>query len=98
MVGAPVLESLEHSVQEKALDDRPMAGIAALDLLEHSVPDVDMNSLWIAPWDAGGTFRIGSRPDVAIRRDRLHCVVQYFGELARTCVIDLYVGVSTTPI
>ena len=65
-----------------------MAGLAALDQLEHSVLDVDMNSLWMAPWDAGGTFRIGSRPEVAIRRDRL----------ARTCVIDLYAGVSTTPV
>ena len=26
------------------------------------------------------------------------CVVQYFGGLAMTCVIDLYAGVSTTPV
>ena len=98
MVGVPVLESIEHSVPEKALDDRPMAGIAVLNPLEHSVLDVDMDSLWMAPWDAGGTFRIGSRPEVAIRRDRLGCVVQLscrpafpaagylgcFGGLART--------------
>ena len=74
--------------------------------------DVNMDSLWMAPWDAGGTFRIGSRPEVAICRDRLRCVVQLscrpafpavgylgcFGGLARTCVIDLYAGVSTTPV
>ena len=89
-----------------------MAGIAVLDPLEHSVLDVNMDSLWMAPWDAGGTSRIGSRPEVAIRRDRLRCVVQLscrpafpaagylgcFGGLARTCVIDLYAGVSTTPV
>ena len=67
-----------------------------------------MDSLCMAPWDAGGTFRIGSRPE--IRRNILRCVVQlsrrpvfpdvgyfgYFGGLARTCVSDLYAGVSTT--
>ena len=36
--------------------------------------NVDMISLWMAPWDAGGIFRIGSRPEMAIRRDRLRCV------------------------
>ena len=59
---------------------------------------MDMISLWMAPWDAGGTFRIGSRPEMAIHRDRLHCVVQYFGGLAWTSVIDLYAGVSTAPV
>ena len=98
MVGAPVLELIEHSVPEKALDDRSMAGIVVLDPLEHSVLDVHMDSLWMAPWDTGGTFQIGPRPEVALRRDRLRCVVQCFGGLARTCVIDLYAGVSTTPV
>ena len=60
--------------------------------------DVDMISLWMAPWDAGGTFRMGSRPEMATRRDRLRCVVQYFGGLAWTSVIDLYAGVSTAPV
>ena len=55
--------------------------------------DVNMNSLWMVPWDAGGTFRIGSRPEVVIRRDRLRWVVQLscrptFGGLVGTCVID----------
>ena len=68
MVGAPVLELIEHLVPEKALDNRPMAGIAVLDPLEHSVLGVDMDSLWMTPWDAGGTFRIDARPEVAIRR------------------------------
>ena len=96
--GAPVLEPLEHSVPEKALDDRPMVGFAAREPLEYSVFDVDMISLWMAPWDAGGTFRIGSRPKMAICRDRLRCVVQYFGGLAWTSVIDLYAGVSIAPV
>ena len=60
--------------------------------------NVDMISLWMAPWDAGGTFRIGSRPKMAIRRDILCCVVQYFGGLAWTSVVDLYAGVSTAPV
>ena len=112
MVGAPVLESIEHSVPEKALDDRPMAGIAVMDPLEHSVLDVDMDYLWMAPMDAGGTFRIGPRPEVAIHKNKFHCVIQLscrpafpaagylgcFGGLAKTCVIDLYAGVSTTPV
>ena len=101
--GVPVLEPLEHSVPEKALDDRPMAGIAVLDLPKHAVLDVNMNSLWMAPWDAGGTFQIGSLPEVVIRRDRLRWIVQLscrpaFGGLTGTCVIDLYAGVSTTPV
>ena len=68
--GTPVLEPLEHSIPEKTLDVRPMVGFAARGPLEHSVLDVDMYSLW----EAGGTFRIGSRPEMAIRRDRLRCV------------------------
>ena len=94
--GAPVLVPLENSVPDKALDDRLMVGVAARNPLGHSVFDVDMISLWNAPWDAGGMFRIRSRSEMAIRRDRLRCVVQYFRGLARTGVIDLYTGVLIT--
>ena len=104
------MEVWHRSALITALDGRPMAGITVLEPLEHSVLVVDMDSQWMAPWDAGGTFRIGSRPKMAIRRDILCCVVRlscrpvfpaagylgYFGGLARTCVIDLYTGVSTT--
>ena len=75
-----------------------MVGLAARNPLEHLVFDVDRISLWMAPWDVGGMFRIRSRSELAIRRDRLRCVVQYFRGLARTGVIDLYAGVSTTPV
>ena len=51
----------------------------------------------MVPWDAGGTFLIGSRSEMAIRKDILRCVIQYFRELARTGFIDFYTGVSTTP-
>ena len=95
---ATVLVLLEHSVPEKALDVRPMVGLAARNPLEHLVFDVDRISLWMAPWDAGGMFRIRSRSELAIRKDRLCCVVQYFRGLARTGVIDLYAGVLTTPV
>ena len=98
MLGAPVLESIEHSVPEKALDDRPVAGVAVLDLPKHSVLDVYMNSLWMAPWDAGGMFRIGSRPKVVIRRDILRWVVQLSCRPAFGGLADLYAGVSTTPV
>ena len=108
----PDLDPLDSSVLITALDGRPMAGITVLEPLQQSVLDVDMDSLWMAPWDAGGTFRISSRPEIDIRRDILRCVVQlsrrpvfpaagylgYFGGLARICVNDLYAGVSTTPV
>ena len=103
---------LDSSGWITALDDRPMAGITVREPTEHSVLDVDMDSLWMAPWDAGGTFRIGSRSELAIHRDMLCCDAQssrrpvfpaagymgYAGGLARTCVMDLYAGVSTTPV
>ena len=54
----------------------------------------------MAPWDAGVTFRIGSRPEVLYAGT--DCVVlscrPVFGGLARACVIDLYAGVSTIPV
>ena len=93
--GATVLVPLEHSVLEKALDNRPLVGLATQ---IHLVFDVDIISLWMAPWDAGGMFQIRSRSEMAIRRDRSRCVVQYFRGLARTGVIALYTGVSTTPV
>ena len=95
---ATVLVPLEHSVPEKALDVRPMVGLAVRNPLEHLVFDVDRISLWMAPWDTDGMFRIRYRSELAIRRDRLRCVVQYFRGLTRTGVIDLYAGVSTTPV
>ena len=73
-------------------------GFAARETLEYSVFDVDMISLWMVPWDAGGTLRIGSRPEMAIGRDKLRGVVQYIGGLAWTSIIDLYAGVSTAPV
>ena len=97
----PDLDPLDSSDLITALDGRPMVGITVLESLEHSVL-VDMDSLWMAPWDAGGTFQIGSRPEMAIRRDILCCVVQlsrrpvfpaagyfgYFGGLARHVLVD----------
>ena len=87
MVGAPVLESIEHLVPEKAIDDRPMAGI-----------DVDMDSLWMAPWDAGGTFQIGSRPEVAIRRDRKLLFSYLAGRRFRVRVISDVLEASSRDI
>ena len=71
-----------------------------------------MSCLWMAPWDAGGTFRSSYRPGMAIWRNIWSYVVRFsrvpvfpatgylgsFGGLARICVIDLYAGVSTAPV
>ena len=83
-----------------ALDDRPTVGITDLDPIEHSVLDVDMDSQWLASWDAGGTFRIDYRSELDVCRDILCGDVQsarrpvfpavgymgYVGDLARTCL------------
>ena len=67
---------------------------------------VDKDSLWMVPWDAGGTLRSSYRPGMAIWRDVLCCVVRlsrmpvlpatgYLRSLAglgRTCIIDLNAG------
>ena len=91
-----------------ALDDRSTADITVLELIEHSVLDVDTASQWMAPWDAGGTFRNDYRSELDVCRDILCGDVQsarkpvfpavgymgYVGDLSRTCVIDLYAGVA----
>ena len=43
MMGISVLEPLEHSVLEVALDDRPMEGISVLEPLEHLVLEVALD-------------------------------------------------------
>ena len=118
MAGISVLEPLEHSVPEVALvwSDCSLIKTTVSDPLEHlglSVTvHVDMDSLWRAPWDAGGMLRIRYRPGMAIWRDVLCCVVRlsclpvlpvtsylrFFGGLRRTSIIDLNVGVLTAPV
>ena len=92
---------LNSSVWITALDDRPMAGITVLEPIKHSVLDVDMDSLWMPAWDAGGTFRFDSRSELNGCRDILCGDVQsprrpvfpdvgymgYVGDLAWTCVM-----------
>ena len=87
MAGILVLEPLEHSFLDVDLDGRHLMEMSVLEPLEHLVPDValvwddcsliwmtgsdplehsglsvtvhvDMDSLWMAPWDAGGTFTL----------------------------------------
>ena len=135
MEGIPVLEPLEHSVLEMALNDGPTAGISVLEPLEHSFPDValdwddrslikmavsdplepddvDLDPLWMAPWDAGGTLGTGSRPGIAIWRDVLCCVsrlsrmpvlpvtgyLRSFRGLGWTCILDANAGESKAPV
>ena len=45
-----------------------------------------------------GRFELDLGQRWYIRRDKLCCVVQYFGGLTWTSVIDLYAGVSTAPV
>ena len=136
-----VLEPLEHSVLDVDLDGGPLVEMSALEPLGNSVPDValaggdcslirmtesdllvhsglsvtvhvDMDYSWMAPWDAGGTFRSSYRPGMAIWRNIWSYVVRFsrmpefpatgylgsFGGLARICVIDLHAGVLTAPV
>ena len=129
MEGMPVLEPLEHSVLEIALDGEldgelvwgdcsliklTVTQMTVSDPLEHLGlgVHVDIDSLWMTPWDAGGTLRSSYRPGMAIWRDVLCCVVRLsrlpvlpvvgylgsFGGLGRTCIIDLNHGESTAPV
>ena len=118
MAGISVLEPFEHSVPEVTLvwSDCSLIEMSVSDPLEHSglgvTVHVDMDSLWMAPWDAGGILRSGYRPGMAIWRDVLCCVVRLscmpvlpatgylrsFGGLGRTCIIDLHAGESTAPV
>ena len=75
-----VLEPLEHSVPDVALvwGDCSLIKMTVSDPLEHSglgkTDDVDLDSIWMAPWDACRTLITGSRPGMAIWRDVLCCV------------------------
>ena len=72
MAGISVLETLEHSVPEVTLvwGDCSLVRMTVSDSLEHSglgvTVHVDMDSLWMAPWDAGGTLRSSYQPGMAI--------------------------------
>ena len=77
MAGISVLEPLEHSVPDVALvrGDCLLIKMTVSDPLEHSglgvTDDVDLDSLWMAPWDACRTLGAGSRHGMAIWRDVL---------------------------
>ena len=81
LVEMSVLEPLEHSVLVVA----PMWGDCSLfemtvsDPLEHSglvvTVHVDVDYLWLAPWDAGVTVSSSYRPGVAVCRAVLCSVV-----------------------
>ena len=86
MAGISVLEQLEHSVPEvtPVWGDCSLIRMTVSDPLEHSglgvTVHVDMDSLWMAPWDAGGTFRSSYRSGMAIWRDMLCCsIISYAG-------------------
>ena len=86
------------------------------DQLAHSglgeTDDVDLDSLWMAPWDACGTLGTGCRPGISIWRDVLCCIARLsrmpvlpvtgysrsFRGLGRTCILDLNAGESKAPV
>ena len=84
MEGAPVLEPIEHSVLKKSLDGGPMdcslIEMTVSSPLEHSdcivAVHVDIDSLWMEPWDAGGTLSSSYRSGVAVWRAVLCSVVR----------------------
>ena len=118
LVEMSALEPLGHLVPDVAL----VGGYCSLIRMTESGPlvhsglsvtvHVNMDSLWMAPWDAGGTFRSSYRPGMAISRNTQSYVVRFsrmpvfpatgylgsFGGLTRICAIDLYAGVSTAPV
>ena len=65
-----VLEPLEHSVPDVApvWGDCLLIRMTVSDPFEHSdlsvTVRVDIDSLWVVPWDAGGTFRSSYRPAI----------------------------------
>ena len=72
---------------------------------------VDVDFFWLAPWDAGGTLSSDYRPGMAVWRAVLCSVARLsrrpvlsamgswrsFGDLGRTCVMDLDAGQSRAP-
>ena len=101
-----IMEPLEHSV---------LATTSVWEPLEHSncvVTDhVDIDSLWMAPWDAGGTLGDSCRPFVASWRTVFRSVVRLscrpafvdedrswlFGSLGRICIQDVHVRQTDVP-
>ena len=71
-----VMGPLEHSVLATTLDVQPLMEWSVWEPLEHSdcvVTDhVDLDSLWMAPWDVGGTLGDSCRPTVATWRTVFH--------------------------
>ena len=110
-----VMGPLEHSVLAMTLDVRPLMELSVWEPLEHSdcvVTDhVDLDSLWMAPWDAGGTLSDSCRPTVATWRTVFCLVVRLsrrpafidkdcerlFRSIGRMCVLDVHVGQTEVP-
>ena len=102
-----VMGPLEHSV---------LATTSVWEPLEHSdcvVTDhVDLDYLWMAPWDAGGMLGDSCRPSVATWRTVFRSVVRLsrrpafvdkdclrlFRSLGRMCVLDVHVGQTEVPM
>ena len=100
------MEPLEHSV---------LATAAVWEPLEHSncvVTDhVDIDSFWMAPWDAGGMIGNGYRPCVTFWWTVFHSVVRLscrpvfvdvdcsrlFRSLRQLCVLDMHGGHTDVP-
>ena len=117
LVEMSVLGPLESSVPDvvPVWGDCLLFEMTVSDPLERSGLDVtvhvDVDSFWLAPWDAGGTLSSNYRPRVAVWRAVLCSVVRLsrrpvlsamgywrsFGDLGGTCVMDLDAGQSRAP-
>ena len=80
--GAPVLELIEHSVLGKSLL-AILATVSVWEPLEHLhcvvSNDVDFDSFWMAPWDAGGTLSDSFRLCVIFWRTLLRSRIRLSG-------------------
>ena len=81
-----VMEPLKHSVPVTTLDVRLLLELSVWEPLEHSdhvvTVHVYLDSLWMAPWDAGGTLGGGCWPGWL--SGELRCV-QWFDYPAGRC-------------
>ena len=112
LVKTSILGPLQSSVPDVApvWGDCSLFEMTVSDPLDHLglnvTVHVDVDSFWLAPWDAGGTLSSDYRPGLAVWRAVLCSVARLsrrpvlsamgfwrsFGDLGRTCVMDLDAG------
>ena len=88
-----------------------MGAVGTFELCLEGTDHVGIDSLWMAPWDAGGTLGDSCWPSVATCRTVFLSVVRLsrrpafvdkdclrlFGSLRRICVLDVHAGRMEVP-